>query len=83
VTGDARGDPTGGHRRSADEAHGLMRPEVREFIHGNRIADRHKMLRGDRVSKRCVPIRSLAEARRAEIADIVRKASTVESADTV
>lgn len=58
--------------------------EVRlEFVHGIRIVDRHKMLRGSRVSKRYVSVRTLAEARRPEIAELVAKASTLDFTDTV
>jgi hypothetical protein len=55
------------------------RGEVRiEFIHGVRLADSAGLLRGDRLSKRYVPIRSAAEARRPEIAQLILEASTIE-----
>jgi hypothetical protein len=57
----------------------VHRGEVRlEFIHGVRLEDPRRLLRGDRISKRYVPIRSVAEARRTEIADLIQEASTVE-----
>jgi hypothetical protein len=53
--------------------------EVRlEFIHGVRLDDSRRLLRGDRISKRYVPIRSVAEARRPEIADLIGEAATLE-----
>jgi len=53
--------------------------EVRlEFIHGVRLADPEGLLRGDRLSKRYVPIDSSAEAQRPEIVDLLREASTLD-----
>ena len=61
---------------------GVHHGEVRlEFIHGVRLEDPRRLLRGDRISKRYVSIRSVAEARRPEIADLIREASTVELPD--
>jgi hypothetical protein len=55
------------------------RGEVRlDFIHGVRLSDPRELLRGDRVSKRYVRIRSVAEARRPEIADLIREASDLD-----
>jgi hypothetical protein len=55
------------------------RGEVRlEFIHGVRLADPKGLLRGDRLSKRFVSIRSVADARRPEIAALLLEAATVE-----
>ncbi len=51
-----------------------------EFIHGVRLADPSRLLRGTRLSKRYVPIRSVAEARRTEIAALVLEASAIEFA---
>ena len=51
------------------------RGEIRlDFIHGVRLSDPRKLLQGDRLSKRYVPIRSVAEAKRREIADLIREA---------
>ena len=56
--------------------------EVRlEFIHGVRLDDPRKLLRGDRLSKRYVPIRSVADARRPEIAELIEGAATLELPD--
>jgi hypothetical protein len=53
--------------------------EVRlEFIHGVRLADPAGLLRGDRISKRYVPIGSSAEAQRPEIVNLIREASTLD-----
>jgi hypothetical protein len=49
-----------------------------DFIHGIRLADPDGLLEGDRLSKRYVPIRSAADARRPAIARLIREASTVE-----
>jgi hypothetical protein len=55
------------------------RGQVRlEFIHGIRLADPASLLQGDRLSKRHVPIPSVAEAERAEIAGLISAASAVE-----
>jgi hypothetical protein len=60
----------------------VVRGEVRlEFIHGVRLDDSRKLLRGDRLSKRYVPIRSVAEARRPEIAELIEEARTLELPD--
>jgi hypothetical protein len=57
------------------------RGEVRlEFIHGIRLADPGKLLRGDRLSKRYVPIPSPAAARRRVITELIAEASTIELA---
>jgi len=55
------------------------RGEVRlDFIHGIRLADPANLLRGDRLSKRYVPIGSSTEARRPEIVNLIREASTLD-----
>jgi hypothetical protein len=55
------------------------RGEVRlEFIHGIRLVDPAGLLRGDRLSKRYIPIRSAAEVGRPEIARLILEASTIE-----
>jgi hypothetical protein len=57
------------------------RGEVRlDFIHGVRLSDPQRLLRGDRLSKRYVVVRSVAEARRAEVADLIREASALDPA---
>jgi len=53
--------------------------EVRiAFIHGIRLADPTHLLCGTALSKRFVPIQSLAEAQRPEIAALIREASAIE-----
>ena len=60
----------------------VVRGEVRlEFIHGVRLDDPRKLLRGGRLSKRYVPIRSVADARRPEIAELIEGAATLELPD--
>jgi hypothetical protein len=60
----------------------VVRGEVRlEFIHGVRLDDPRKLLRGDRLSKRYAPIRSVAEARRPEIVELIEEAATLELPD--
>jgi hypothetical protein len=55
--------------------------EVRlEFIHGVRLADRARLLRGTGVSKRYAPIASASQAEVREIAELIRDASAVEFA---
>jgi hypothetical protein len=49
-----------------------------DFIHGIRLADPDGLLEGDLLSKRYVPIRSAADARRPAISRLIREASTVE-----
>jgi hypothetical protein len=58
------------------------RGEIRlDFIHGVRLSDPRKQLQGDRLSKRYVPIRSVAEAKRPEIADLIREASDLDPSE--
>jgi len=55
------------------------RGEVRlEFIHGVRLADPAGLLRGDRLSKRYVVIRSVADVEQPEIEGLIREASVLE-----
>jgi len=49
-----------------------------EFIHGIRLADPAGLLRGDRLSKRYVPMRSPADAGRPEIFDLIRAAAEID-----
>ncbi|MCX6094813.1 MAG: DUF1801 domain-containing protein [Candidatus Bipolaricaulota bacterium] len=49
-----------------------------DFIHGIRLVDPDGLLEGDRLSKRYVPIRSVADARRLAIARLIHEASTIE-----
>lgn len=55
------------------------RGEVRlDFIHGIRLSDPQGLLKGDRISKRYVPMQSVAEARRPEVADLIREAARLD-----
>ncbi len=57
----------------------VKRGEVRlEFIHGVRLADPANLLRGDRISKRYVVIRSVGDVERPEIEGLIREASALE-----
>ena len=60
----------------------VVRGEVRlEFIHGVRLDDPRQLLRGDRLSKRYVPIHSAEEAGRPQIAELIQEAATLELPD--
>ena len=49
-----------------------------DFIHGADLEDPHNLLQGTRLAKRFVPIRSVVDAERAEITDLIEKAATWE-----
>jgi hypothetical protein len=48
------------------------------FIHGIRLADPGGLLHGDRLSKRFVPIGTVADAERPEVADLIREAAALD-----
>ena len=53
--------------------------EVRlDFIHGVRLPDPRKVLKGDRLSKRYVPMQSVTDAERPEVAELIREASRLD-----
>jgi hypothetical protein len=52
-----------------------------EFIHGIRLADPCGLLRGDGVSKRFVPIGTVAVAERPEVTALVRQAAALDPAE--
>ena len=52
-----------------------------DFIHGVRLADPRGLLLGNRVSKRFVPIGSVADAGRREVADLIRDAAALDPAE--
>lgn len=52
--------------------HGKVRLD---FIHGARLRDPARLLQGDLISKRFVPIASEAEAELPEISDLIREAA--------
>jgi hypothetical protein len=57
----------------------VKRGQVRlDFIHGVRLSDPHGLLEGDRVSKRFVPIPSVASAERPEITTLIREAAALD-----
>lgn len=49
-----------------------------DFIHGVRLADPWGVLQGDRVSKRFVPIGTVEDAERPEIAALIREAAALD-----
>jgi hypothetical protein len=49
-----------------------------DFIHGIRLPDPHGLLRGDRLSKRFIPILTAADAERPEIAALIREAAALD-----
>jgi hypothetical protein len=51
-----------------------------DFIHGIRLADPCGLLQGDRVSKRFVPIGTIADAERPEIVALIREAAALDPA---
>jgi len=51
-----------------------------DFIHGIRLADPCGLLHGDRVSKRFVPIETVADAERAEIIALIEEAAALDPA---
>jgi hypothetical protein len=57
----------------------FKRGQVRlDFIHGIRLADPSGLLKGDRISKRFVPIETVADAEQPEVADLIREAATLD-----
>jgi hypothetical protein len=66
----------GGRVKGAVCQIGVKRGQVRlDFIHGMRLADPCGLLQGDRLSKRFVPIGSVADARRPEIVNLILEAA--------
>lgn len=58
----------------------LKRGQVRlDFIHGIRLTDPEGLLQGDRLSKRYVPIETVADAERPEVAALIREAAALDS----
>jgi hypothetical protein len=49
-----------------------------DFIHGSRLADPCELLRGDGVSKRYVPIGTVADAERPEVVALIREAAALD-----
>jgi hypothetical protein len=69
----------GGRVKGAVCQIGVKRGQVRlDFIHGIRLADPCGLLQGDRKSKRFIPISSIADAERREIAALIREAAALD-----
>jgi hypothetical protein len=51
-----------------------------DFIHGIRLADLCGLLQGDGVSKRFVPIGTVADAERPEVTALIREAAALDPA---
>jgi len=49
-----------------------------DFIHGIRLADPCGLLQGDRVSKRFVPIGTVADAKRPEVTALIQEAAALD-----
>jgi hypothetical protein len=57
----------------------VKRDQVRlDFVHGVRLADPRNLLQGNRLSKRFVPIATVADAKRPEIAALIREAADLD-----
>ena len=57
----------------------VKRCQVRlDFIHGIRLADPGGLLQGEGVSKRFVPIETVADAERSEVATLIREAAVLD-----
>jgi hypothetical protein len=74
----------GGRVKGAVCQIGAKRGKVRlDFIHGIRLTDPHGLLQGDLLSKRFVPIETVADAERAEIIALLREAAALNPAEWV
>ena len=54
-----------------------------DFIHGIRLEDHCGLLQGDRLSKRFVPVRTVADAERPELTALIREAAALDPAEWV
>jgi hypothetical protein len=69
----------GGRVKGAVCQIGVKRGQVRlDFIHGIRLTDPCGLLQGDRKSKRFIPISSITDAERPEIAAWIREAAALD-----
>src|SRR5262252_1376497 len=65
----------GGRVKGAVCQIGVKRGQVRlDFIHGIRLTDPCGLLQGERLSKRFVPIETIADAERPEVAAFIKEA---------
>jgi hypothetical protein len=68
----------GGRVKGAVCMIGVKNGRVRlDFIHGVRLADPARLLRGELLSKRFVPIETVADVERPETAELVRQAGSI------
>jgi hypothetical protein len=69
----------GGRVKGAVCLIGVRQGKVRlDFIHGVRLADPSGLLRGQLVSKRYVPMETIADAERPEIEALIREAAALD-----
>jgi hypothetical protein len=69
----------GGRVKGAVCQIGVKRGQVRlDFIHGIRLADPGGLLQGQRLSKRFVPIETIADAERPEVAALIKEAAALD-----
>jgi hypothetical protein len=72
----------GGRVKGAVCQIGVKGGQVRlDFIHGVRLGDPCGLLQGDRLSKRYIPIGSVADAERPEVAALIREAAALDPAE--
>jgi hypothetical protein len=72
----------GGRVKGAVCQIGVKRNEVRlDFIHGIRLVDPCGLLQGNRLSKRFIPIGSVADVERPEVAALIREAAALDPAE--
>jgi hypothetical protein len=69
----------GGRVKGAVCLIGAKRGQVRlDFIHGIRLADAHGLLQGNLLSKRFVPIETIADAEQPALAALIREAASLD-----
>jgi hypothetical protein len=69
----------GGRVKGAVCQIGVKRGQVRlDFIHGIRLTDPARLLRGDRLSKRYIVIATTEDAERPEVAALIREAGALD-----
>jgi hypothetical protein len=69
----------GGRVKGAVCQIGVKGGQVRlDFIHGVRLVDPCGLLQGERLSKRFIPIRSIADAERPEVAALIQEAAALD-----
>jgi len=69
----------GGRVKGAVCQIGVKRGQVRlDFIHGVRLVDATGLLQGDRLSKRFIPMGSVSDAERPEVAALIQEAAALD-----